>query len=498
MKVADQNIENCRVLFQQKFSLTYQAHQSHLSYRFFVPDHVIALRIMFSYDPLWEKNPMSMRRALDLAGLYQDKEADSPGFRNLITVSVNDPKIFRGAHHYFNTQQEIMLSSDQASLGFMAGDIISGQWELVLSCHGIFSDEIQASLKIEAILSEDAEPTLCPFGQTQTLSKVKERHRDYSQELQDYRLELHAHTVHSDASQTTQELLEAADKLALDWLAITDHNTVSAFIEAQNFPAQTHRVKLLSGMELTTFYGHFLIYGNWEQICRDWTQVTWDNFNQYLQSLKEEGLMITIAHPFDVGNPYCTGCRFDYPLANYRFVDNIEVWNEVNPAGREKNQQAYQHWLKLLEAGLEMNATAGRDWHRTQPDDFVAITHVLAPGQAQAKDILHALSLGRSYISLQPKLKILVNQRYQLGDRVPHFFDQWQVDLVLSDLAKEADRLELWSQDQCLVSQSLLGATDYQGHFNVSMTDQRLLRLEVLDSADQLLLFTNPIYREVL
>ena len=484
-----------QILFQHAFKVSYQAHQSHLSYRFNVPANCAILKIYFEYDPLWEKNPKTMRRALDLAGLYQDKVEENAGFRNLITVSLNDPENFRGAHHYFNTQQEMILSASEASLGFIAGEIQAGQWELILSCHGIFSDEIQATLKIEAWLSKPAEPFLCPFAQARPDLKVKDRPFIGSQDLVDYRLELHAHTTHSDAQQSTQELLQAADQLSLDWLAITDHNTISALQEAKHLPQDSYRVKLLVGMELTTFYGHFLIYGPQAKVCRDWTRVTWDNFNHYLQTLVEEGLMVTIAHPFDVGNPYCTGCRFDYPLADYRYVDNIEVWNEANPVGRAKNEQAYQHWLQLLKAGLEINATAGRDWHRSNPTDQVAITHVMAPKEAQAAQILQALSLGRSYISLQPELSFTVNQHYQLGDRVPQIFDQWQVDIALSDLPKQAQRIELWSEDQCLLTESIAGSNGYHGQFTLPMADHRLLRLEVLDSANQLLLFTNPIYR---
>src|SRR5260221_11031337 len=67
--------------------------------------------------------------------------------------------------------------------------------------------------------------------------------------------DLHAHTVHSDGALTVSELAVLAARTGLDFLAITDHNTVShhPFLEA----ASRHSgVALIPGQEVTTELGH--------------------------------------------------------------------------------------------------------------------------------------------------------------------------------------------------------------------------------------------------
>lgn len=42
--------------------------------------------------------------------------------------------------------------------------------------------------------------------------------------------ELHTHTLHSDGSQTLDELVKGAVDLGFDAIALTDHNTMSGLI----------------------------------------------------------------------------------------------------------------------------------------------------------------------------------------------------------------------------------------------------------------------------
>ena len=83
------------------------------------------------------------------------------------------------------------------------------------------------------------------------------------------------------------------------------------------------------------------------------------------EKLKEKQVYITIAHPFDGGNPFCTGCRWEYILENLKFVDAIEVWNSTNPHQSLSNEDAFYKWTQLLKQGYEIAASSGRDWHQT-------------------------------------------------------------------------------------------------------------------------------------
>ncbi len=485
-------------LIQQHVQMNHLSHQSHLSFRFHMPESVQKVIIYFEYDPLWECNKDNMRRSLDKEGHYDLNEMNDEGYRNLLTLSLNDPTGFRGAHHYFNTQQKIEISAETASFGFMKGMIQTGMWELIISCHGIFSDELNVSVRIDVEGDMPCPKQTCPLtsARIQDTTSVKKVY-PLESELRDYRIELHSHTNHSDASQTTEELLMGATDMQLDWLAITDHNTVSALYEAVEILTNSSRfsINILPGIEYTTFYGHFLIHGNLEHVQRNWTEVSLDNINEYFKYFQQKGMNVTIAHPFDTGNPYCTGCRFDYPAVDYQYVDNIEVWNETNPWDREKNKKAYQHWLKLLEQGIYLNASMGRDWHRPTPGDQIAVTHVLAPKDAEIPEILRSLKQGRTYISLEPSITFKINNGYHIGDIVSLQGNSLQISLEIRE-AINVQKMQLFDAKGCIFEAELERKEIHQRVLKLDQFSEqsRLVRLELLDTSGQILLFTNPIY----
>lgn len=49
-------------------------------------------------------------------------------------------------------------------------------------------------------------------------------------------IDLHLHTVHSDGTDTVKELLENAENKKLDFISITDHNSVGAYYEIEENP----------------------------------------------------------------------------------------------------------------------------------------------------------------------------------------------------------------------------------------------------------------------
>jgi 3',5'-nucleoside bisphosphate phosphatase len=67
-------------------------------------------------------------------------------------------------------------------------------------------------------------------------------------------LELHCHTTHSDGTLTPQQLVEAAIAAGVRVLAITDHDTMSGWDEAQTTAAD--RLTIVPGLELSTVYNN--------------------------------------------------------------------------------------------------------------------------------------------------------------------------------------------------------------------------------------------------
>lgn len=505
-------------LFKQSFTLYDSAHQSHLRYSINVPPNVEALTLDFQYGPIFEKNPSSIERSLIKEGLPVEPHASETAIRNLLTLSVDDPHGFRGAHHLFDKHQTIHLCQETASLGFIRDEIPAGTWEITISCHGIFSSEVTGQLTVTAD-SQHAANYKRPKPLSQITKKPIGKIRPLAADalaLTFKKIELHAHTTHSDASQTLEELVEDAASIGLDWLAITDHNTVTAHFDwLENNRHSTRSPQILGGIEYTTFYGHFLVHGALHHLLENWTTVNLGNVADYLAQLKREPVNITIAHPFDEGNPYCTGCRWDFNLETLRHVDSLEVWNGTNPHLSIANEQAFQKWTHLLEEGYELNASYGRDWHRPTNEAF-AFTYALLPEAETEEEVLAALTLGRTYVSLRPVIQsFTVNQQYQLGDRIEGAASQqlisWHINLKLGKL-EVGDSLRFYSE-RGLIEQlewngitvteliHLEGDTRKSEHalLTVELDDQsfRLLRLEIWNAAHERVAFTNSIYRHL-
>ena len=68
-----------------------------------------------------------------------------------------------------------------------------------------------------------------------------------------YRGDLHAHTLHSDGEWGTSSLVADARSRGLDFVTLSDHNTISGLAELD--AAAGDDLLTIPGMELTTFWG---------------------------------------------------------------------------------------------------------------------------------------------------------------------------------------------------------------------------------------------------
>ncbi len=68
-------------------------------------------------------------------------------------------------------------------------------------------------------------------------------------------IDLHLHTKHSDGEDTVSEMLKELEKNAVNTIAITDHDTTSAYKELENIDiSKVYNGKIVVGMEITTSY----------------------------------------------------------------------------------------------------------------------------------------------------------------------------------------------------------------------------------------------------
>lgn len=235
-----------------------------------------------------------------------------------------------------------------------------------------------------------------------------------------YASELHCHTLHSDGSFTLEELCRCAKEEALDLIASTDHNTQSAQL-ALTDALQAETVPVIRGIEWTTFFGHMLVLGAASFV--DWRFATPDTIDVSINEVKKAGGVVGLAHPFDLGSPMCTGGHWDFKVKDWSQIDYIEVWHADNPAVKTPNLRALRFWTELLDRGVHVSPTSGRDWHGPwSRDQLPACTYLGVREERLTPELaLDAIRKGRTVITLGPKFVLRLSGNdtvYHIGDRV--------------------------------------------------------------------------------
>ncbi|GEM_PF-126606 len=250
--------------------------------------------------------------------------------------------------------------------------------------------------------------------------------------------ELHTHTLHSDGSQTLEELASGAARLGFDAIALTDHNTMSGLVGRERIERQTG-LRILPGMEWTTFYGHMVTIGL--STYADWRQAERGGIDEGLKEVHRLGGLAGLAHPFRIGSPACTGCFWEYEIKDWTAVDYIEVWSGTSPSIQTDNRRAFELWTDKLNEGYRIAATSGRDWHnQNETEEPISVTYLgiarqeaadrdagLSPPQdtrteADVQALVGALRAGRASVTIGPLLTMTVEsggQSYGLGSVIP-------------------------------------------------------------------------------
>ena len=161
-------------------------------------------------------------------------------------------------------------------------------------------------------------------------------------------VELHAHSELSyDGRDPVELLLEQAEAVGLDALAVTDHDEIEASLEAAA-KAQEYGLIGIPGMEVSSAAGHVLALGVEELVPAGL------DFDETLEHIRELGGIAVVPHPFQKSRhgvaPHVTAEQ----LAS---ADAIEVYNSRLFTGRS-NRQA-----EAFAEEYDVPKTAGSDAH---------------------------------------------------------------------------------------------------------------------------------------
>ncbi len=125
-----------------------------------------------------------------------------------------------------------------------------------------------------------------------------------------YKGAIHLHTNFShDGEGSVSELLLAASKADLDYVIVTDHNNLGT----KEYEGYKQGVLLITGMEVSTPYGHFLALDIDEELKEA------EKSDYFFKRIKQKGGFSIIAHPGSASNPWTDKKNLDY--------DGIELIN---------------------------------------------------------------------------------------------------------------------------------------------------------------------------
>ncbi len=134
--------------------------RSHLRYDFKLDRPCAGLWVRFEYSPkILEERKLAtelIKRSIERyveperQKLTLERAEHFLPLRNLITVSIDDSRGYRGACHRHDQEQELYLSEREASPGLTIGTISEGTWTVTLSLHAIVTERCTYRLKVWA------------------------------------------------------------------------------------------------------------------------------------------------------------------------------------------------------------------------------------------------------------------------------------------------------------------------------------------------------------
>jgi hypothetical protein len=205
---------------------------------------------------------------------------------------------------------------------------------------------------------------------------------------------LHSHTHHSDAVGSLSDLVAAAQARGLDFVAVTDHNTVSHLPYLAQ--AGGDDLLLIPGQEITTYYGHANAWGiqGWQEFrCRDSATMA-----RIIDAVHAGGALFSVNHPKDNGPAW--EYSPDLPF------DCVEAWQGL---WAFYNHQSLDFWDNLLRRGRRVVAVGGSDKHVAPFTGQLSFYDIGTPTtwvyaeELSTAGILAGIRAGHVFISADPQ-----------------------------------------------------------------------------------------------
>jgi hypothetical protein len=445
------------------FAETYQT-QTYIHLPFDVPDGVARIDVHYEYTDVIGSDPhLTDGNTVDI-GIFDP--------RGIVFMNGG----FRGWSG--SARSSFFIAHEGATPGYLAGPIQPGRWHICLGLYKIAPQGCEYQVEIRLTLNDrnghGEFPALLPVRST---SGPMEPDGWYCGEL-------HCHTFHSDGDSDPLEVVRQAEALGLDFLAITDHNSLSHLARLNTI--QTPLI-LIPGFEVTTYKGHWNVWGD-----HGWIDFRVESEAQMAQAVTKasrRGYVVSCNHP----RPY--GPEWAYPDVDA--FDCIEVWN--GPWSL-RNDVSLEFWESRLRAGKCYTAIGGSDCHFHNRPHHAHLaqptTWLYCEGEPSAPKLLDALRAGHVMISESPSgARLRLNARSaMMGETVSRPPDG-QLIVSAHVLGGAGSLLELHTAEGCVFQQAI-ALDDACIETHVSVCSTPYVRAQLVESGEpkSMRALTNPIY----
>lgn len=376
---------------------------------------------------------------------------------DVIDLGVRDGTRVRGWSG--GARSEFRIGWEHATPGYVPGELAAGGWAVLHNAYRVPAEGCNVFIDVECRL---------------------EYHRWLKGDL-------HMHSIHSDGTYTLEENARIVEELGCDFLAMTDHNTISQNL---SYPRNTV-VVMIPGMELTTNFGHANFLGVSDP-ADDFRANGQTDVNRIIAEARSRGARIVLNHP------HCSHCPWLWDFAvDY---DWLEVWNGP---WREDNERTLQWWQEQLTQGRRLTAVGGSDTHRPHPYVKHAMPTTWVYSRSKTVNgILEGIGRGHVSLSFAPSgpFASMEYGEFLQGDIVPSHESSHLVTVSM-DRVLQGDQVKIISCHGVESETVVADAGSFSMEPFARENNRRFYRLEVwrhFSEVNRTLLaaMTNPIYFE--
>ena len=314
--------------------------------------------------------------------------------RATLDLGIADPERFRGQSG--GNKSHFTISETDATPSYLPGAIPPGVWRLLIAVPNMRPQTVSHYRAEVRFNSRDEDASF--------VSHPLETGRRW------YRGDLHMHTAHSDGSCASQSGkmvpcpvfvgVQTAAARGLDFIAITDHNADSQYDAERELQPYFDHVLLIPGREMTTFHGHFNMFGVTQYVDYR-VAATALNLNTVLRDIESKGGIASVSHAESPDGEVCMGCRWE-PAADADM--NLFAAVEVVNGGRIMFSSA-KYWDGQLREGHRLAAIGGSDSHNATnppgpPGSIGWPTTVVEADELSVPAILKGIRAGRTFVDL--------------------------------------------------------------------------------------------------